>query len=69
MKEVEETLGALTEFKEWSKTQFNEIRIDHREILTKIDEINQQRWLLYGKLTILNGLVIAVIEALAHKSM
>lgn len=59
-------LGQLQEFREWAKGEFQEIKASQLLILNQIEKINQDRWVLYGKMAILNSAVIAFLEILAR---
>lgn len=67
MKNIDHSIGQLEEFKKWAEDEFSEIRLYNKEILGKLESINQDRWVLYGKLTLLNGVVIILIESFIHK--
>lgn len=59
---TERTLGQLQEFKSWAKAEFEELRHNQLTIMEKLDRINQDRWIMYGKLTIINGIIILALE-------
>lgn len=64
--ETERLLGQLQEFREWSKREFQELKATELLILNQIEKINQDRWTLYGKMTVLNSIVIAALELISH---
>lgn len=60
-------LGRLEEFKDWATNEFNHIHSDHKLIQIKLDQINQDRWVLYGKIAVINGLLMAIFQLVVKK--
>jgi hypothetical protein len=62
----ERSLGRLEEFKAWAKSEFSDLRKNQLMIIAKLDRINQDRWIMYGKMTIINGILVLLIELATH---
>jgi hypothetical protein len=59
-------LGQLEEFKSWAIKEFEELHADQKEILSQLQHMNKDRWIAYGKMTVINGILICIIEIFAH---
>jgi hypothetical protein len=59
-------IGQLDEFRSWAKNEFKTIRENQLMIIAKLDRINQDRWVMYGKMTVINGILVMLIEVATH---
>lgn len=55
-------LGRLEEFKDWATGEFTALRVGQNKIIHQIEIINQARWVAYGKIAILNSIVMLGLE-------
>jgi len=60
-------IGRLEEFKSWATNEFKNIHQNQLMIIAKLDRINQDRWIMYGKVTMLNGILVILIEIFTRK--
>jgi hypothetical protein len=60
-------LGRFEEFRSWAKAEFKHLRDNQLLIIGKLDRINQDRWTMYGKMTVINAMLVMAIELLARK--
>lgn len=66
MESVDRILGQLEEFKDWATMEFANLRHGQSLIIERIEKIDEARFVLYGKITVINCLVLAFIETIAH---
>jgi hypothetical protein len=63
---AERILGELTEFKDWATCEFANLRHGQSLVLEKIEKINEARFILYGKLAMINSALVICIEVVTH---
>lgn len=66
MRRLEHIIGQLEEFKSWAKNEFKNIHEMQLMTIAKLDRINQDRWIMYGKMTMINGILVMFIEVATH---
>lgn len=65
----ERILGKFEEFHDWAKDEFDKLHRECAIIREEIKDINEARWILYGKAAGLYSVVVVVIEYILHKAL
>jgi hypothetical protein len=66
MTHTDRLIGQLQEFKSWAKYEFEDLRKNQLMLIAKMDRINKDRWTIYGKMSIINGILVLILEIFAH---
>ena len=69
MNTSERIFGQFQEFREWAKREFKMIHDDHLMIIAKLDKLSHDRDVMFGKLVVLNSVIIVLLEIVGHKAL
>ena len=64
---IDRIIGKLEEFESWSKQEFVDIDRKIFHLMQKLEDINKNRWVLYGELTAISSIVMVIFEVAIHK--
>ncbi len=67
MTSQERVLGQLEEFKKWATSEFKESKKMQMLIIAKLDKLNHERGILYGKITVINAVMMVLIQFVTRR--